>query len=298
MNWLFFALLAPALYTTVNFTDKYLVEREVPDPRGLVIFTAILSVISATLFWILAGFPIPKPLDALLMMGIGMLTVVAAYFYFGAMSREAASSVIVFLQMVPIVVLVLSFLLLGEKLSLQVLLGFVLILGAAVGVSLQQSGATFKLSPAFYLAMVTVVGDGAAKVLFKFVSGDLPFLQILSFESWGVAFGGLVLYLASSTVRGAFHHNVRTMPKRGFAAVALNETFYVTAKTLSFTAISLGSATLTTVLGGTGVFYGILLGWGLTILYPLTFKEDISRANLLRKGVLAGVLFVGIVLVN
>jgi drug/metabolite transporter (DMT)-like permease len=298
MNWLLFALLAPAVYTIVNFTDKYLVEREVPDPRGMVIFTAILSVVSGTLFWVLAGFPIPKPTDALLMMGIGMLIVVAAYFYFAAMTREAASSVIVFLQMTPIAVLVLSFLFLGEKLSGDVLLGFALILGAAVGVSLQQTGGRFKLSPAFFFALVTVVGDSSGKVLFKFVSDDLPFLQIVSFESWGVAFGGLVLYLASPTVRGAFHHNLRTMHKRGFAAVALNETFYVTAKTLSFLAISLGSATLTTVLGGTGVFYGILLGWGLTLLYPLTFKEDISRANLLRKGVLAAVLFVGIILVN
>jgi hypothetical protein len=42
----------------------------------------------------------------------------------------------------------------------------------------------------------------------------------------------------------------------------------------------------------------VVFGAILTTLAPAIFKEDISRANLMRKGALAVVLFGGIVLVS
>lgn len=298
MNWLFFALLSPAVFTVVNFVDKYVVERAVPNPRGIVIFVGFLTVIAGTIFWLIAGFPILPLPDAAVIMGGGVLALLAAVFYFNAMTQEAASNIIVFLQMTPVVVLTLSFIFLGETLGIEKLLGFALILCAAVGVSLRLGEVEVRFSPALLLILGAASFHGTSLVLFKFVTNKWEFAEVLAYESWGVSIGSVLLYLFYPTARRAFHYNLRHMKRSGYVVLGLNESLFMCARTIGFLAISLGSPTLVAVLGGTGIFYGIFLGWGLTLFAPAVFKEDITRANLLRKGVLAVMLFIGIILVN
>lgn len=294
MSWLVFALLSPVVYTLVNFIDKYIVEREVPDANGIIIFTAILSTISGTIFWLLGGRPLLDPADTLLVMLTGMLTVGAALFYFLAMSREAASNIILFLQLTPIVVFILSLLFLGETLELREVVGFVLIIGAALAASHKPGAGRFRLSTAFFLICGTAVCQGIAFVLFDFVAANLPFLTAAAYESWGIAIGGLLVYLLVPPVRRGFNKNISSMRRFGIGMIAINETFFITAKTLGFIAITLGSATLVSVISSTGVFLGIVYGLVLTLAAPSIFKENISWANLTRKGILASILFVGI----
>lgn len=298
MSWIVFALLSPAVYTLVNFVDKYIVEREVPDPRGIIIFTAILSAVSGTLFWLLGGRPLLDSHDAALVMLTGALTVGAAIFYFMAMSREAASNIILFLQMTPVVVFVLSLLFLGESLEAKKVVGFVMILGAAVAVSHKPGMGRFKLSAAFFLICGTALFQGTAFVLFDFVSGSLPFLTVLAYESWGIALGGVLVYVLVPPVRRAFNQDIAQMRRLGIAVIAINESFFIVAKTLAFIAITLGSATLVSALSSAGIFLGIVYGLALSLVAPHIFKENISRANLARKGFLASILFVGILMVN
>ncbi|HEX2907079.1 MAG TPA: hypothetical protein VHO69_09485 [Phototrophicaceae bacterium] len=87
------------------------------------------------------------------------------------------------------------------------------------------------------------------------------------------------------------------MRRRAFGLIFVNETVYVVAKLLTFTAAALGPVALVSVLGGTGIFFGIALGWLLTTLAPTLFKEDITRQGLTQKDLLALVLFGGIWLV-
>ena len=39
MNWLFYALLSPAIYTVVIYVDRYIVEREIPRPLAIPIYS-------------------------------------------------------------------------------------------------------------------------------------------------------------------------------------------------------------------------------------------------------------------
>lgn len=58
MSWLFFALLAPAIDAVINFSDKYIIEKEVMDYRGLTIFSAIVGILMGTVFWIVNKYPL------------------------------------------------------------------------------------------------------------------------------------------------------------------------------------------------------------------------------------------------
>jgi drug/metabolite transporter (DMT)-like permease len=298
MNWLFFALLAPALYTTVNFVDKYIVERQIPDYRAMVIFTAILSLIAGILFWIVTGFPLLSPQDAALMLLAGMLRSLAGLLYFAAMSRDDASNIVIFLQMTPLMVLGMSSIFLQERLTQEQLLGFVMIFTAGIGLALKRGGGAIRFSPGFFFIIGVAFLEGATLVFFKFITESLSFSKIISYESWGIALGGLIIYLTVPAIRRAFNTSVTTMSRRGIGAIFGNESLFIVAKTTSFVAVSLGPVTLVSVLSSTSLFFAIIAGWLLTLYSSATYQEDISRANLLRKGVLVSILFVGIWLVN
>jgi drug/metabolite transporter (DMT)-like permease len=299
MSWLFFALLAPLVFTLVNFADKYIIEREVRDPKAMPVYAGIMAFLTGTTLWVITGFPVLPLHDAALVMFTGALATWGSALYFRAISSEEASSVIVLIQMQSLFVLVLSILFLSETLTLTQFIGFALILAAAVGISLKggQAGG-LRLSTAFFLLLLVDLMWASSIVLFKFVVSETAFTDVLAFESWGMALGGLALYLFLPPLRRAFHASIRSIRRRGLAMIFVNETVFVVAKLLTFTAVSLGPVALVSVLGSTQVFFGIAIGWLLTTLLPHIYKENVTRANLLRKGALAAVMFGGILLVH
>jgi uncharacterized membrane protein len=297
-NWLIFALLSPLVFSIVNFGDKFIIEGHIRDVWAMPIYSGIIAFITGCVLFVLTGFPTLPPRDLLLVMATGGLTSIGAALYFAAIGRDETSKVIVLIQMQPVIVLVLSILFLNETISGQQLVGFVLILTAAVAISLNRDGGGFQLSRTFWLILLVDLIWSSSVVLFKFVSGENNFAALLPYESWGLALGDLILYLFVPTIRRAFHANIKHVSRRALGYLAVNETIFVAAKLLTLTAVVLGPVALVSVLGSTQVFFGVVLGVILTTLAPTIFKEDISRQNLARKAVLALVMFGGIVLVS
>jgi len=300
MNWLFFAILAPAVYSIVNFTDKYIVEREVIDYRGMPIYGTIMGLIFGTLFWIGSGFPIISTRDTLLVVFTGMLTIWGAALYFKAISDEAASKIIILFQMSPVLTLLLSFLFLKEVISLKQLLGFVLILTSAIGVSLKKQNKIsdgFKLSSSFFLILLTDLMWATSNVIFKFVIDINSFSKVVAYESWGLGIGGLLLYLFFPRIRTAFLHSIKTVRKLALGVIFFNEGVFVVGKLLTFLAVSMGPVSLVSVIGSTQVFFGVFYGFVLAKIAPSTFEEDISRKGMLKKLLFATLIFFGIFLV-
>lgn len=298
MNWLFYALLAPAVFTVVNFVDKYIIEHEVRDALAMPIYAAIMAFLTGVVLWIITGFPVLDARDTALVLLTGVLSSWASALYFQALSYEEASKIIVLIQMQPVMVLVLSLIFLNETITAEQLLGFVLILGAAVGISLNRADVgAFKLSRAFWLILVVDLMWAASIVLFKFVVAASQFEKVLSWESWGIALGGLTLYLFVPLFRRSFNQNIASVRRRTFGLIFVNETTFVIAKLLTFMAVALGPVALVSVLGSAQIFFGIVLGWILTTVAPAKFHENVTRQNLLQKAALALVLFGGITLV-
>ncbi len=299
MSWLVFALLAPLVFSFVNFGDKFIIEKHIKDTRAMPIYSGLVAFFTGCVLFVLTGFPSLPLKDMVLVMITGIMTAAGAALYFTAVARDEASKIIVLIQMQPVIVLLLSVVFLSDSISVQQLIGFVLILGAAVAISLNREvGGGFKLSAAFYLILLCDFIWAGSLVLFKFVADENQFVALLPYESWGLALGDLILYLFVPSIRNAFHQNIKTVSRTALGYLAVNETIFVAAKLLGLTAVALGPVALVSVLGSTQIFFGVVLGVILTTLAPTIFKEDISRRNLARKGILALVMFGGILLVN
>lgn len=301
MNWLFFALLAPALDTIILFIDRYIIEQEVPDYRGLPIFGAIFGCIAGTLFWIATGYPFLGTRDAAIILTTGVLSVWGLALYYKALSLEETSRIIIFFKAIPVFILLLSFLLLHETISIKQFIGFIVILTSVIGASLKPDRRNQKktvMSSGLMLILLVDMLWAVSAVLVKFAINLNSFSKILSYESWGVGLGGISLYFLFPTIRKAFLKTIRTVSRTALALMMANEVIFLISKTITFYAYSLGPAALISVIGGIQVFYGVTIGLILTLISPKTFHEDIRSKTLVQKIIYAMILVFGIYLVS
>lgn len=294
MTWLFYAVLSPIIYTVVNFIDKYVVEHRVKDYRAMPIYGSITGLVVGTIFWVITGFPTLPVRDALILFLSGALTIWGAAIYFNAISRSETSIVILLLQSLPIFTFVLSFILLGERLTLPQTVGFVIILISSLLASSQRNKRRARLDTAFWLIVATNIFWAAAAVLVKFSISSLSFSQILSYESWGIGIGGVVLLAIFRNTRRAFFQSATSASRMTLAIFFLNELIFVAAKSITYYAYSIGPISLVSVVNGIQPFIGLGYGWALTTVFPKQFREDISQSTLVYKGVLAVLAFVGL----
>jgi transporter family protein len=296
MSWLFYALLAPAVYSVINFTDKYIVEKELKDYSGVPVFAGIVAIIFGTCFWLFTGMPILGLRDGALIMASGILSVLSYVVYLKALSEEETSNVTLFFQVTPVITLILSLIFLHEPVSIKQYIGFFVILAVSLGMA-YKPGEKVKISKAFWYIMLWDLSLAVSIIIVKFVVEQASFTKIFSYESWGVAVGSLLLFVFSKKIRKSFLKTVKTIPIRTIAILIFNEIMFIFSKALTFFSFTLGPAVLVSVLEGTQVFYAIVYGFILMKIAPKVFKEDMSAEGLTKKMIFACLLFFGIWLI-
>lgn len=298
MNWLIPALLAPAIYSANIFVDKYIVSKEIKDYRVVPIFTGLAGAVIGTAIWSQSGQPVLPPRVMVITLASGAMITLATFIYFKVLISEEASKVNLLLQAIPVFILLLGYIFLHEPLSVSQLAGFLLILIPVAIICAGSDSGKFKLTSALYWILLADLVWAASAVLTKFAIESSSFLKTISYQNWGLGLGGLLIYALSPTIRSGFNKIFLAKRRKGPILIFGNEVLYISTKVLTFFAFSLAPAALVSVLEGTQVFYGMLLGWILTILIPKVFKENISTKDLIKKVFWAAVVLVGIVLIS
>ncbi len=297
-SWLLFAVGASAVYAVTNFVDKYILEKKLTDSRGLIVYTAIVGFIFGSTFWMLSGFPTLVFWDAVLIILTGMFTIWGLSFYFQGLAEEETSTVIILMQMMPVITLFLSAIFLRERISFFQIIGFILIFIGIIGISVKREHFRVRLSSALFIIFLADIFWAISNIFVKFIITKTNFSQIIAYESFGIAFGGLILYLISSEIRNGFHRDCKILNRKAVSFIFLNELIFVIAKFLSFYAISLGPVSLVSIIGSVQVFFGIFYGWILSIFLRQIFYEKITIVNLRRRILLATIVFMGVWLVQ
>ncbi len=297
MSWLYFALLAPVIYTAVNFIDKYLVAKVIRDYNAMPIYIAIIGLIFGCFIWLLTGRQTLMLMDTILVLLVGYLIFWAMIIYFRVLSFEETSKIIILFQMIPVFVLIFSDFFLREHLSFRQTIGFLIVFASSVAIVVEnkQDFFNFSKSSFFYMIIYDIIW-ASANVLMKFVLVKNAYWSLLSYESWGVALGGLTVLFLSKTVRRSFLKTLKQLKIYTLAVITVNESTFITAKSVSYYAFYLGPVSLVSLLNNTQIFYGIFFGWLLTLIFPKIFQENIQKSKLIKKTVIAGIMFLGIIL--
>ncbi len=297
MNWIIPAILSPAIYAFVVFIDKYIVEKKIASFRSVPIYTAIAGVLFGILFWAFGGFAFLPLKETFLILLVGVLALWGSVFYFKAIADEESSLVIILLQMHPAIILILASVFLNEKITVPQIIGFVLILGPSIFLSLitspDRQKISFSLSASFWAILVAGLMWSIGVIIFKPISQEYPLITVAAFESFGLGLGGVIYYLTAPLVRKQFQESLQTN-RNALLLVLFNESISVGAKLIGFLAFSLGPVALVSVIGSTQIFFGIVLGVILTKFMPKFISEDLSRVALSSKLAWSAIMLLGL----
>lgn len=298
MNWIFLALLAPFIYAINVFLDKYLISAKLPDYRSLPIFGAFLAIPVVIILGFFQGFGSVSIKDALLVIITGVFAIWGFSLYLESLIKEETSIIIIFIQLIPAMVLVLSYFILGERINFQQFLGFSLLLTSSILVSLKKEKMKINISKQLIYIFLADVLWSLSYILIKFASVSVNFPSLVMYESVGVILGVLSLLIFIMPIKRAFQKTIIKIRKPILVLVLLNEALFLIGKIITYLAVTIGPAALISVLGSTQIFYGIILGIGLTLLLPKVFKENLSKYDLIKKALLGLMAFAGIYLIT
>ena len=293
------SLLAAVAASTVNFADKAFLSRFSIDYQAASIFAAIAGGLLALAILPFSGNGGLSSFDIALVLVSGILMFGSYFMYWKALSKSDTTIIIMLIQITPVLVLILSYFFLHERLSVEQLIGFVLVLTAVIGFSIDktQRWAGFGMTGTLVSMILSGVFAGIASVIAKHIIEQTTVPVATAFEGFGVFMGGVLLLALSGNVRRSFFDVMKRHAGAPLIFIFIVEAIWLVYRFLSYAATSLGPVSLERVLEGTRVFFAFIAGALLGRAFPAIFATE-SKNITVTKIALAGVLFAGIYLIS
>lgn len=299
--WLLLAFLGPICWAASTHIDKYLVDRYFhdSDTAVLMLFTALVGVaLLPFIWWFDPSILKPAPTAILVMTASGILYMGAMLFYLRAIQSEEASVVAPLFQASTLFTFLLGYFFLHEKLGASQLLGGGLIVGGALDLSLRGGLEIRRFKTRLILLMLAATFVLAlSTVLFKFfaVRDDFWTTTFWTFAGEGL-FGAALL--ARPGYRRQFAALFRRNPGAVIGINAANELINLGAGLGVRYAALLAPVALVSAISSTTTLFVFVFGILLTLFFPRLGREDLSAANLIRKGAGALLIAAGVILIE
>ena len=299
--WLLFAFSGPVLWALSTHIDKFLVDRYFrhSDTAVLMIFTALIGVVMLPFITVLAPRTFSQGAAGILVLTLsGLLYMSAMLFYLHAIQSEEASVIAPLFQTSTVFTLLLAYLLLGETPGWRRLAGMALILASVISLTIDPRGASRPIRRRTIALMTCATFVVAlSSVLFKYfaVRSDYWSTTFWTFVGEGIFGAGI---LAVPAYRRQFVTLLRTHTSALLSINGANELINLGGGLgVRFASLLAPVAVVSAVASTTTLFvfaFGLALSW----LAPAIAREDLSRRNLLRKGVAAAVAATGVALAS
>ncbi|GEM_PF-1690666 len=282
-SWLLLSLLAPLLWGFTNAMDTAVRRHFIKSDYAATWFLAMtrLPVIIALLMFI--DWRAPSS-TIMWMLIAGALWITPFIFYYRAMEFEEPSRIVLIFQMSHLFVLLFAFLLIGENLSLEQLWGFLLLLSGGIFAGIKRLEGLWRLSRAFWIILIGTTIWALADVLFKKMEPGFPnFMAALLWYLVG-SFIPCILVLVFPKWRRLLKTSFHKLPGRTWFLISLNQVFGLGGTIIFAYALTLGKASLTSVMIGVQPLLALLWGFLLSRWIPEVAREDVHRSTLLMKG--------------
>lgn len=298
MNWFFIALIATFCFSTISHIDKYLISKYLRDGGigGLMLFSSLFAIFLLPVIFIIEKdvFSISAT-SALFLIMVGILSFVAVFFYFKALTYTDASVIIPFFQLIPVFGFALGFILLKETIPLQSIVAGLIIMIGVIIISIDKKD---KKSVGFQKKIVfLMIGSSFTyafyEVLFKLVTIPENFWISFFWQNVGLFISGILLYFFVHSYRKDFHDLIRNNGKKIFTLNIVNEILNTAGVSLIQYASLLVPITLVLLVNSLQPAIVFVSGILLTLFLPKIARENITSATLIQKGIAIVVIFAG-----
>ncbi len=295
MSWIFFAFSGPILWAASTHIDKYLVERyfKYSHMEVLMVFTALIGVIMLPIIWFFKPQVLSVSAFSILIMIIsGILYMGALLFYMKAIQTQEASVVAPLFQAAPIFGFGLAYIFLGEKLSITQLTGVLLIICGSIYLSFRPSHkklhfdkrlASLMLMCAFFIAL--------SSVIFKFFAIRDEYWTTTFWTYAGEAIFGVIILMWPPYFR-EFINIFKINTKALLGLNGANELINLGGGLGFRYALIFAPLSAVQAISNTTTLFVFIFGIIITRFFPALGREDLSKQNLVRKGI--SILLIGL----
>jgi uncharacterized membrane protein len=281
--------------------DKYLVERffKESDVAVMLLFTAFVGVVLLPFIWLREPSVAAPGLGSIALIVLaGVLYMVAMLLYLQALQTEEASVVAPYFQVGPLFGYGLAYLVLGETLAARQLAGGVLIIVGALSASVRFVYGARMFKTRLAALMLTCGFAGAlAGLIFKIFALNVEFWTTTFWMYVGEAIFGCALLLVP-TYRGQLLATLRVNTAALLSINGSNELINLGGGLGNRYALTFAPLSIVQAIGSTTTLFVFAFGVVLSLLWPGLGREDLSGRDLLKKGLAAVLVAVGVVLVT
>jgi len=299
--WLLFAFSGPLLWAVSTHIDKFLVDKYFrhSDTAVLMVFTAFLGVVALPVIWLAEPRVLALPWLATAVMTVsGILYMGAMLFYLRAIQGEEASVVAPLFQANTLFTFALGLVFLHEMPRWQQLAGAALVVGGALGLSLDRKLHFSSFKPGLVLLMCGATFVLAlSSVVFKFFAVHDEFWSTTFWTFVGEGLFGAGI-LAVPGYRKQFLLLFRKNPGAVIGVNAANELINLGGGLGVRYASLLAPVALVSAISATSTFFVFLFGILLTLFFPRIGREDLSARNVIQKAMGGALIMAGVALIQ
>lgn len=287
MNWLYIALLSPALWAIGNHIDKFLLDKRLREGGvgSLILFSSLIGLVPVPVILLIHPAVLNiSPSHAGIVFLNGVLYVVSLLPYLHALHRDEASIVVPLFQTTAVFSYVFGLLVLGETLTTLQLFAAALIILGSIALSLELKPHGYRLkTDVLVLMLVASLLNALNWLLFKFVAVQEDFWVSSFWEYLGFIAFGLFAFVCIQPWRAEFLAVLKANRASVLGLVALNEGVSLAAKvTTNVASLTAPLALISTVHGLQPAFvllYGVLL----TLFVPSYGRENLGKRAIIQK---------------
>lgn len=283
-SWLLFSILGPLLWGCSNAIDSAVRRHFVKDNLTAMWFLAVSRIPLIILIFLIAGIRLPGAFPVFMMLIGGFLWLYPFILYYRAIEFEEPSRIALLMQIIPVFTTVIASFALRENLTaIQGIAFLILLLGGALA-SMKKLEGVWRLSKATWLILLASLMWAATDVLFKkYEPAFFGFWNAFLFYFLG---GSLITFasLLTRTSRQRIFRNFHGLSARVWSLLWINQIIGI-GGSLSFAyALTIGKASLTTVLIGTQPLFAFVAVLLLSRFIPEVEREDVGGKTLFLKG--------------
>lgn len=295
MEWYIYAFLAPAFWALNNIFIKFLITNKfktyIPMISSIIIMDVPFALV--TLLIVPLNINFPYTIYALI---VGILPIIAFYFYSKALLLEEVSRLITLFQLIPVFVALLSVILLKELLTIHKYLGIVIIVIASMLISFRTIKGKSSFSNAFKFMIPFSLIIAIYSILEKFLLNYFEFWSLFFWNVFG-ALLGIIFLLSLGKPRKEFVSIIPSVGLKGFFVTFIGEGMYVIGALFSLLAFSLADASIVSALLGLQPFYLFFYTIILSIFLPRILEEEITKRVIVLKITAIILMFIGTYLI-
>ena len=240
MSWLFFAIVARFLWACTNIIDQYLVRYV--EGRSILVIMTIENLMTLPALIVLAyftGIPIEiKPVTVLWLLSGALINSIALLPYFAALKHDEAHNAIPLMEMTPVILTILAYIVFDDKLNAMQFVGASLVIGGGFLFAWDFKHGRIRLKTALYMAACSLC-FATYQLTLRYGAHEVPPWTVMLVMYVGYFAGFSILFAVMPKVRRQVFESVRRSKGKVLAYAWVEDCFAVLANLCLVTAFAL-----------------------------------------------------------